>query len=70
MKDGEANYFAQITMEGAHSEHEDEKGVVRLHDHPFNKALSIADVYEVPFREQWMRDGIQTFQPLVQLETA
>ena len=26
MKDGEANYFAQITMEGPHSEHEDEKG--------------------------------------------
>ena len=23
-----------------------------------------------PFREQWMRDGLQTFQPLVQLETA
>ena len=70
MKDGEANYLAQITMEGPHSEHEDEKGVVKLFDHPFNKSLSIADVYEVPFREQWMRDGRQTFQPLVQLETA
>jgi hypothetical protein len=70
MKDGDANYFAQITMEGAHSEHEDEKGIVKLYDHPFNKALSIADVYEVPFREQWMRDGVQTFQPLVQLEAA
>jgi hypothetical protein len=70
MKDGEANYIAQITMEGQHSEHEDEKGIVKLYDHPFNKALAIADVYEVPFREQWMREGLQTFQPLVQLEAA
>jgi hypothetical protein len=70
MKDGEANYLAQITMEGQHSEHENEKGSVKLYDHPFNKVLSIADVYDVPFREQWMRDGLQTFQPLAQLEAA
>jgi hypothetical protein len=70
MKDGEANYLAQITMEGPHSEHENEKGSVKLYDHPFNKVLSIADVYDVPFREQWMRDGRQTFQPLEQLEAA
>jgi hypothetical protein len=70
MKDGEAAYFAQVTMEGQHSEHEDEKGSIRLHDHPFNKVLSIPDIYETPFREQWMRDGLQTFQPLVQLEAA
>ncbi|HUG55201.1 MAG TPA: hypothetical protein VMR21_16460 [Vicinamibacteria bacterium] len=70
MKDGESNYFAQITMEGEHTEHEDEKGSLRLHEHAFNKALSIADVYDTPFREQWMRNGRQTFQPLVQLETA
>jgi len=70
MKDGEANYLAQITMEGQHSEHENEKGSVKLYEHPFNKVLSIADVYDVPFREQWMRDGLQTFQPLEQLEAA
>ena len=44
-------------MEGEQSEHEEEKGSVKLHDHPFNKELSIADVYDVPFRELWMRDG-------------
>ena len=70
MKDGDASYLAHITMEGQHSEHENEKGSVKLHEHPFNKVLSIADVYDVPFREQWMRDGLQTFQPLEQLETA
>ena len=70
MKDGDGNYLAQLTMEGQHSEHEEEKGSLRLHEHAFNKMLSIADVYDTPFREQWMKDGLQTFQPLVQLEAA
>lgn len=70
MREGEINYLANITMEGQQSEHEEETGRIRLHDHPFNKDLNIADVYEVPFRELWMRDGVQSFEPLIQLETA
>jgi hypothetical protein len=70
MKDGEGAYLANITMEGSQSEHEEEAGRLRLYDHPFNQELSIADVYDVPFRELWMRKGLQTFQPLIQLETA
>jgi hypothetical protein len=70
MKDGEGAYLAHITMEGSQSEHEEETGRLVLHDHPFNRQLSIPDVYDVPFRELWMRDGRQTFQPLIQLETA
>jgi hypothetical protein len=70
MKDGEATYLANITMEGQQSEHEEETGRVQLFDHPFNKDLVIADVFETPFRELWMRGGVQTFQPLIQLETA
>jgi hypothetical protein len=70
MRDGDKSYLASITMEGEQSEHEEETGRVRLHDHAFNKSLGIAEVYDVPFREIWMRNGAQTFQPLVQLETA
>jgi hypothetical protein len=70
MRDGDKSYLANITMEGEQSEHEEETGRVRLYDHPFNKDLAIAEVYDVPFREIWMRNGAQTFQPLVQLETA
>jgi hypothetical protein len=70
MKDGDGAYLAQITMEGSQSEHEEETGRLVLHDHPFNQSLVISEVYDVPFRELWMRDGRQTFQPLVQLETA
>jgi hypothetical protein len=70
MKDGDQTYLAHITMEGKQSEHEDEKGLIKLYDHAFNQPLQISEVYEVPFRELWMRAGMQTFQPLVELETA
>jgi hypothetical protein len=70
MKDGDGAYLANIVMEGSQSEHEEESGRLQLFDHPFNKDLMIPEVYEVPFRELWMRDGRQTFDPLVTLETA
>ena len=70
MKDGDGAYLADIMMEGEQSEHEEETGRLELYDHPFNKDLVISEVYESPFRELWMRDGIQTFDPLIQLETA
>ncbi len=70
MKDGSNAFLANILMEGQQSEHEDEKGKLVLHDHPFNEALDIPEVYDVPFRELWMRQGRQTFDPLVQLELA
>jgi hypothetical protein len=69
MKDGEGAYLAQITMEGEHSDHEEETGSLRLYPHAFNKHLSLSEVSDVPFREMWMKDGVQLFQPLVQLET-
>ena len=70
MKDEDGTFLANIVMEGSQSEHEEETGRIQLFDHPFNKDLMIAEVYEVPFRELWMRDGQQTFDPLVTLETA
>ncbi len=70
MKDGESAYLANIIMEGNQSEHEEETGKLVLHEHPFNKDLVISEVYDVPFRELWMREGMQTFNPLIQLETA
>ena len=67
MRDDAAAYLAQMVFDGEQSEHEDEKGRVVLHEHPFNRELQIADVYEVPFREMWMRGGVQTFDPLITL---
>jgi hypothetical protein len=69
MKNDDGAYLANILMEGQQSEHEEELGKVVLHEHPFNKDLMIPEVYDVPFRELWMRDGMQTFDPLITLQT-
>lgn len=70
MRDTSGAYLANIVMEGEQSEHEEETGRLRLQEHAFNKDLMISEVYEVPFRELWMRNGVQTFHPLIQLQTA
>jgi hypothetical protein len=69
MKDGRGAFLANIVMEGSQSEHEEELGKVVLYEHPFNRDLVISDVYDVPFRELWMKDGRQTFDPLITLQT-
>jgi hypothetical protein len=70
MRDDQGTYLANIVMQGSQSEHEEETGSIRLYEHPFNKDLVLSEVYEIPFRELWMRGGVQTFDPLIQLETA
>ena len=69
MKNEAGAYLANILMEGEQSEHEEEQGLLVLHEHAFNKHLAISDVYDVPFRELWMRSGKQTFDPLITLQT-
>lgn len=69
MKDDSGAYLANITMEGKQSEHEDESGRLKLFEHPFNQDLVLSEIYENPFRELWMRDGVQSFEPLIQLQT-
>lgn len=70
MRDDEHAWLANITMEGQESEHEEETGRVKLYEHAFNAGLDVSEVYEIPFREIWMKDGLQTFEPLVELQTA
>ena len=70
MRNDGGAYLANIVMEGDQSEHEEETGLLVLSDHPFNRDLVISEVYEIPFREIWMRAGSQTFDPLIQLQTA
>lgn len=67
MKDDSGDYMARMTFDGIQSEHENETGSIKLYDHPFNASLEIAEVYETPFRELWIKGGIQTFDPLIKL---
>jgi hypothetical protein len=66
-RDDSGSYVANILFEGEKSEHEEETGCLVLLDHPFNKDLVIPEVSEIPFRELWMRNGVQLFDPLVSL---
>jgi len=64
MADDEGRFKANIYMEAPHSEHEEERGSLTLYEHPMTSGLSIDDVSTWPFREQWYRAGVQTFEPL------
>jgi hypothetical protein len=57
-------FKADIHMEGAFTEHEEESGEIVIHPHPMCEALLNADVASYPFRELWMKDGVQTFEEL------
>ncbi len=57
-------FKADIHMEGAFTEHEEETGDIVIHPHPMCEALVDADVASYPFRELWMKDGVQTFEEL------
>jgi hypothetical protein len=66
-RDDSGSYLANILFEGEKSEHEEEAGRIVLHDHAFNKDIVVSEVYETPFRELWMRNGCQLFDPLAKL---
>ena len=64
MADADGRYKANIYMEAAHSEHENERGSITLYAHAMTKGLTIEDVASSPFREEWDQAGLQTFEPL------
>lgn len=61
-------YKVNIFMSAPHSEHEAERGRLELHDHPMLEGLDIGEVDPVPFREEWYRAGVQTFEELESLD--
>lgn len=62
--DSPRRFKADIHMEGTFTEHEEESGELVLHPHPMCEGVLAADVASFPFRELWMRDGVQTFEEL------
>ena len=57
-------YISPLVMTGPFMEHEEERGSLVLHAHAFTSLLDPAEVTTTPFREQWMRDGVETIHPL------
>lgn len=62
--DATGSYMATMAMNAQFSENEEERGSIELFAHPFTDGLDIDGVNTTPFRELWMRDGLQTFEPL------
>lgn len=61
---GDDRFKVNIFMEAPHSEHEEEAGELILHPHPITEGLTIDDVSSYPFREEWYRAGVQTFEEM------
>jgi len=65
MSDDSGNFKSDLIMRGSgYSEHEFESGSLKLYEHPMTHALTLDEVEEVPFREQWMKDGVEIFHQL------
>jgi hypothetical protein len=54
-------------MAGRFSENEEERGGIQIHSQGMTDLIEDWDVDFTPFRELWMKDGLQTFYPLQQL---
>jgi hypothetical protein len=67
MSDDEGFYTSTIIMQGQFSENEEERGGITIHSQGMTDLLTQWDVTTTPFREMWMKNGLQTFHPLQQL---
>ena len=65
MSDAEGDYKSDITMRGqSYSEHEFEAGSLVIHPHGMTEGLTVDEIADTPFREQWMKQGVEVFAPL------
>jgi hypothetical protein len=65
MSDAGSIYKSDIIMRGeSYSEHEFETGSLVIHPHELTDGLTIDEIARVPFREQWMKKGVEIFAPL------
>jgi hypothetical protein len=62
--DKTGTYMATMAMNAQFSENEEERGSIEIYPHAFTAGLNPDGVNTTPFRELWMRDGMQTFDPL------
>jgi len=67
MQDENGGYLSPLVMNGPFMEHEEERGSLVLHPHLFTRAIERDEVTTTPFREQWMRDGVEIIHPLQSL---
>lgn len=64
MEDDDGLYTATVMMGGEFSENEEERGAIQIRSHGMAELIHDWDVETVPFRELWMRNGVETFHPV------
>ncbi len=64
MTSGAQRFKVNVRMNGPFTQHEEETGELTLHPHPVCDRLNIDEVASYPFRELWMKDGVQIFEDL------
>jgi len=67
MQDEDGAYMSPLNISGRFMENEEEQGSLILHPHAFTCALDLDEVATTPFREQWMKDGVEVIFPLQKL---
>ncbi len=69
MTGDDRTWKADFRLSGPLSVHEEERGHVTMHRHPFWDGLDREEIEAIPFRELWMKDGVQSFAEIESLET-
>jgi len=64
MMHGTQRYKANIQITGRYTVHENERGRMTLHHHPMTTALTLEEISPYPFREHWLKEGVELFHPL------
>lgn len=65
VSDADGNFKSDLLMKGdGYCEHEFERGSLTVYAHEMTEGLTIDEIADVPFREQWMRKGIEIFHEL------
>ncbi len=64
MMDGTQLRKSNLQITGRYTVHENERGLMTLHHHPMTTALTLDEISPYPFREHWLKDGVETFHPL------
>lgn len=64
MMDGTRRLKANLQISGRYTVHENERGKLTLHHHPMTAALTLDDVSTCPFREHWLKDGVELMHPI------
>ncbi len=66
--DHRGSYMGVMDMQGQLSEHDEGTGTVRLHgEHRFFQHVDLSDMETLPFREMWLKAGVESYHELISL---